>query len=1125
MASMAEPPKAEDVRVVQTIGHVDHGKTTFVDSLLAANNIISTRMAGKIRYMDSREDEQQRGITMESSAVSLQFKVMERNTEGGITHYFNNYSFPQDSIKITEPRPRNYIVSLVDTPGHVDFSSEVSIASRLCDGALVIVDVVEGVCTQTIAVLRQAWEDRLKPILVINKFDRLITELKLSPTEAYHHLSQLIEQVNAVMGSFFAGERMEDDLRWREERERRLAERSDKKAEEIASEAMSDSIVEDFQEKDDEDIYFAPERGNVIFASAIDGWGFRIGKFAQLFAKKLGMKEANLRKALWGDFYLDPKTKRVITHRHLKGRSLKSLFVQFILENIWAAYDGIILNPNPEKVNKIIAALDLKVPPRDLKTKDPKHLLSVIFSQWLSLSTCTIQAVIDVVPPPSVAQRTRIPKMIYPDLHEDTVQPKNRIESYLWQCDASEEAFVVAYVSKMFAVPTKELPSHKPKALTAEEMRRRGRELREAKNSQQDGTQPEEAVEVPLKIEEHEPVVVEGANSEQPEETLLGFARLYSGTIHVNSHIYCILPKYNNSLPPTHPKNSQFILTTQVRNLYIMMGRELRPADKVTAGNIFAIAGLEGKVWRSATICAPGGPQGAVALNDESSEHILNLGAVNRQSLPIVRVALETVHTGTSNFCSKSSPFEHYSTADMPKLVKGLRLLAQSDPCVETFQQQTGEYVILTAGELHFEVEEFSYATMYQSDDDLRERFSKVELQASNPIVPFRETAIRATDLPPPKAGANQPRGTVSGTAGGQGVVKFTLRALPLPAEIISFLQANISIIKKLGEISGSQSLKKQQELAGETLNFETTLREAEAGEDDDSYELENAMSGEIAQRPTVKAENFWTTLGELFDKSGQDWKNTVGKIWSFGPHRYGPNILLDRRGGVINSLRDHTRRPSDGKNIRDFDDSIETGFQIATFQGPLCAEPVVGMAFVLQDLVVGDSEDDTSTSRAGSLIAAAKEACRNGMLDWSPRLMLAMYSCDIQASTEVLGKVYGTVAKRRGRIIAEEIKEGTSYFTVKAMLPVVESFGFAHDIRTRTSGAASPQLIFSGYEMYDQDPFWVPTTEEELEDLGEKADRENVARVYMDSVRERKGMAVERKIVQFAEKQRTLKR
>jgi ribosome assembly protein 1 len=139
------------------------------------------------------------------------------------------------------------------------------------------------------------------------------------------------------MGSFFAGDRMEDDLRWREERERRPAAKKDQFAEE--------AIQDGFQERDDEDIYFAPERGNVVFASALDGWGFRVGKFAQLYAAKLGMKEANLKRVLWGDFYLDPKTKKIISYKHLKGRLLKPLFVQFVLENIWAVYDATVLKP------------------------------------------------------------------------------------------------------------------------------------------------------------------------------------------------------------------------------------------------------------------------------------------------------------------------------------------------------------------------------------------------------------------------------------------------------------------------------------------------------------------------------------------------------------------------------------------------------------------------------------------------------------------------------------------------------------------------------------------------------------------------------------------------------------
>lgn len=199
--------------------------------------------------------------------------------------------------------------------------------------------------------LRQAWIDRLRPVLVINKVDRLITELKLAPIEAYHHLAQLIEQVNAVMGSFHAAERMEDDLRWREERERRIKARKEAGAESAENSANAgtegvDTIPEPaYQEKDDEDLYFAPEKGNVIFASAIDGWGFRVGRFAQMYAVKLGIKENNLRRVLWGDFYIEPKTKRVISYRHLRGRNLKPLFVQFVLENIWAVYDTVVMNP------------------------------------------------------------------------------------------------------------------------------------------------------------------------------------------------------------------------------------------------------------------------------------------------------------------------------------------------------------------------------------------------------------------------------------------------------------------------------------------------------------------------------------------------------------------------------------------------------------------------------------------------------------------------------------------------------------------------------------------------------------------------------------------------------------
>jgi ribosome assembly protein 1 len=358
---------------------------------------------------------------------------------------------------------------------------------------------------------------------------------------------------------------------------------------------------------------------------------------------------------------------------------------------------------NPDKVTKIVATLGLKIPPRDLKSKDSRHLLSLIFSQWLSLSTCIIQTIIDIVPAPSAAQRTRIPKMLYPDLLEATVQPKNKLEEDLFSCNSNPQAFMVAYVSKMFAVPNKHFPENKRKALTAEEMREKAREARMTRQTAANGTSDATTVDpTATGADAQTPDVTEGVIEE--DESLLGFSRIYAGSIRVGAEVYGLLPKYNDKIGPTDPSNVKHIVAATVEGLYTMMGRELVAVDDVHAGSIFAIKGLEGKVWRNATLCAPGSSgivegQGYEQLNGCA----INLGGVDRtvsgldasiiawsngaQAAPIVRVALETE-----------------KPVDMPKLVRGLRLLSQADPCVETFQQHTGEHVILTAGELHLEV-------------------------------------------------------------------------------------------------------------------------------------------------------------------------------------------------------------------------------------------------------------------------------------------------------------------------------------------------------------------------------------------------------------------------------------
>eukprot|EP00180_Rhodochaete_pulchella_P001615 Plantae.Rhodophyta-Rhodochaete_pulchella.ctg245.p1 GENE.Plantae.Rhodophyta-Rhodochaete_pulchella.ctg245~~Plantae.Rhodophyta-Rhodochaete_pulchella.ctg245.p1 ORF type:complete len:160 (+),score=31.25 Plantae.Rhodophyta-Rhodochaete_pulchella.ctg245:51-482(+) len=141
---------------------------------------------------------------------------------------------------------------------------------------------------------------------------------------------------------------------------------------------------------------------------------------------------------------------------------------------------------------------------------------------------------------------------------------------------------------------------------------------------------------------------------------------------------------------------------------------------------------------------------------------------------------------------------------------------------------------------------------------------------------------------------------------------------------------------------------------------------------------------------------------------------------------------------------------------------------------------------------------------------------------------MEAMLGLEIEATSEALGSLHSVISKRRGRATSEDLKEGSSLFTINALLPVTESFGFAETLRMQTSGGAQPQMTFSHWETLSQDPFWTPSTPEELEDLGREDDTQasnNLAAKLIRKTRRRKGLYVNDQVVERAEKQRTLNR
>jgi len=163
--------KIDDIRNIGIVAHIHHGKTTLSDNLLAAAGMISEEKAGKQLYLNYDEQEQERKLTINNADVS-------------IVHNYNN---------------KEYLINLIDTPGHVDFGGDVTRAMRVVDGAIVVVCAVEGVMAQTETVLRQALKEKVKPVLFINKVDRAINELKLTPKMLQERFTKLIGEVNELI--------------------------------------------------------------------------------------------------------------------------------------------------------------------------------------------------------------------------------------------------------------------------------------------------------------------------------------------------------------------------------------------------------------------------------------------------------------------------------------------------------------------------------------------------------------------------------------------------------------------------------------------------------------------------------------------------------------------------------------------------------------------------------------------------------------------------------------------------------------------------------------------------------------------------------------------------------------
>ncbi|TQE08742.1 hypothetical protein C1H46_005590 [Malus baccata] len=324
-----------NIRNMSVIAHVDHGKSTLTDSLVAAAGIIAQEVAGDVRMTDTRADEAER----------------------------------------------------------------VTAALRITDGALVVVDCIEGVCVQTETVLRQALGERIRPVLTVNKMDRCFLELQVDGEEAYQTFQRVIENANVIMATY------------------------------------EDPLLGDVQ------VY--PEKGTVAFSAGLHGWAFTLTNFAKMYASKFGVDESKMMERLWGENFFDPATKKW-TSKHTGTATCKRGFVQFCYEPIKQIINT-CMNDQKDKLWPMLSKLNVTMK-SDEKELMGKALMKRVLQNWLPASSALLEMMIFHLPSPATAQKYRVE-----NLYEGPLDDK--YANAIRNCDP--EGPLMLYVSKMIPASDK----------------------------------------------------------------------------------------------------------------------------------------------------------------------------------------------------------------------------------------------------------------------------------------------------------------------------------------------------------------------------------------------------------------------------------------------------------------------------------------------------------------------------------------------------------------------------------------------------------------------------------------------------------------------------------------------
>ena len=692
-----------------------------------------------------------------------------------------------------------------------------------------------------------------------------------------------------------------------------------------------------------------------------------------------------------------------------------------------------------DKVSLIAEKLNIVGTTREMNHTDSKIQLRAIMQAWSPLAEIIIHQCMKIISPPSNISDEKIKYLLDYNRFCENEFHRSCLDKLVTVFQSSDESGpCVAYVSKMFCVDKKNLSQNQPKTFVPKPRNRD--QISEKKEVEKE--QPKESTD-----EEKEESKVD-----EKDFSIIALARVFSGSLKTGQEIYVFSPQY----APDETSSGKGAQLVKIQELYMLFGRELVLVDTIAAGNVCGIGGLESSIVRTATLSTT---LHCVPFIEHPSQP------------PIVRNAIEA-----------SNPKE------LPVLRQGLRTLMQSDSCVQVIIQETGEYVLLTAGDVH----------LAKCLEDLTTKFAKIEINVSSPMVSLRETITHGTSK------GDFKRDLENSVTVEASQIRLTVVVVALPDAVSNEVEKSFKVLNAVEELQ-------------QTSGFELFAKR------DHKPEELKAPSAKSFKSEAMNAALKHTRdqLNSSLDSCKSIWCNLKNNIWSVGRMSDSINLLIntttDYRRNLFETLDEHDQRSC-------FDHFVVNAFNNCCKAGPLCEEPIKGCAFLIKKFeVVHDEILDGTTKTNVNIESTLSSAFREAFEKQQQRLMEPIFTTSIQVNTNILGKVYSVVSKRHGKVLdAVGMDEQEKSFLVKAQIPVVESTGFANEIRKTTSGQAIPTLKFSHFEIIDGDPFYEPVDDDEDE---EDVNVESAVRAMKlrKAIRKRKGLHVEEQVVVHGEKQRTL--